>query len=206
MATATQLRSCAVPHQLSLERMGDNFDPEDFMNSIRCNHTVRQVCFSGTFVRELQQQNLWSVILESIGYLRSLEELQIWCSSLPVAVFAHTLRHALRLRKVYLFRVTLQGSQADMDELAGGTLSQSLLADIAGRKSAACLSLSHTHTQQQQPSHPHIHNLYLQQFGIIRLWWMFVLEDFNSVVPVSGCPALWKLLRIAVHSRLSACS
>lgn len=103
--------------ELSLERAGENFDVEDFVHGIRSNATVRHVCFSGTFVRELQEGQ-WRIVLETIGHLYSLEELQIWCSTIPVDVFAHTIRHATRLCKVYFFRVTLAGSQEDMEELA----------------------------------------------------------------------------------------
>lgn len=103
--------------ELSLERLGENFDLDDFVYAIRANHTVKHVCFSGTFVRELQPAQ-WRTMLESVGFLSTLEELQIWCSTIPVDVFSHTMRSAENLQKVYFFRVTLSGSQADFDELA----------------------------------------------------------------------------------------
>jgi hypothetical protein len=90
---------------------------ENFVHGIQCNTTVRHVCFSGTFVRELAPEQ-WRTMLECIGHLRALEELQIWCSTIPVDVFAHTIRAATRLQKVYFFRVALSGSQEDMSDLA----------------------------------------------------------------------------------------
>lgn len=102
---------------------------DDFVYSIRINRTVRHVCFSGTFVRELTDDQ-WPTMLESIGYLQTLEELQIWCSTIPVDVFAHTVRNATRLRKIYLFRVQLAGSQADFDDFAGAVRGHPALRDI----------------------------------------------------------------------------
>ena len=115
--------------ELSLERLGDNFDLDRFVFAIRANETVRHVCFSGTFVRELQEQQ-WHLMLESIGHLRTLEELQIWCSTIPTAVFASMIRHARALQKVYFFRVGLDGSQQDMDMLADAIETHESLRDI----------------------------------------------------------------------------
>lgn len=60
--------------ELSLERKGDDFDIDDFVYSLKCNQTVKHVCFSGTFIRELEDEQ-WDSILESIGHLQTLEEL-----------------------------------------------------------------------------------------------------------------------------------
>lgn len=103
--------------ELSLERMGENFDLEDFVHALRCNATVKHVCFSGTFVRELAPEH-WSMMLGAVGYLQTLTELQIWCSTIPVLVFAETIRRAQRLSKVYFFRVYLAGTNADFKVLA----------------------------------------------------------------------------------------
>jgi Leucine Rich repeat len=103
--------------ELSLERLGDQFDLDEFTDALKANHTVRHVCFSGTFVRELQDHQ-WRIMLESIGYLQSLQELQIWCSTIPMGVLAHMLQHAHQLRKAYFFRVVLSGSQQDFDAVA----------------------------------------------------------------------------------------
>jgi len=35
--------------ELSLERLGENFDLDDFVYAIKANCTVKHVCFSGTF-------------------------------------------------------------------------------------------------------------------------------------------------------------
>lgn len=99
------------------------------MHALRQNRTVRHVCFSGTFVRELENAQ-WRTMLESIGYLDALEELQIWCSTIPTDVFAHTLRHATNLAKVYFFRVGLDGNQADMDDLADALGQHAALRDV----------------------------------------------------------------------------
>lgn len=69
-------------------------------------------------------------MLESIGYLVTLEELQIWCSTIPVGVLAHTLRSAQRLHKIYFFRVSLAGNQADFDDLADAIRNHSSLRDF----------------------------------------------------------------------------
>lgn len=69
-------------------------------------------------------------MLESIGYLTTLEELQIWCSTIPTDVFAHTLMHAAKLAKVYLFRVGLDGNQMDMNTLARSIKSHPSLRDV----------------------------------------------------------------------------
>ena len=97
--------------------MGDDFDLPDFVHALRCNETVKHVCFSGTFVRELAPEQ-WNTMLVSVGYLQKLTELQIWCSTIPALQFADMIRRAHRLTKVYLFRVNLAGSQADFDSLA----------------------------------------------------------------------------------------
>lgn len=115
--------------ELSLERLGENFDLDDFVHALRHNHTVRHVCFSGTFVRELQTDQ-WRCMLESIGFLSTLEELQIWCSTIPTDVFAHTLQHAQHLAKVYFFRVGLDGNQDDMNALAAAMQSHPTLRDV----------------------------------------------------------------------------
>jgi len=115
--------------ELSLERVGENFDLDEFVYGISANTTVRHVCFSGTFVRELLG-NQWRTMLESIGHLQTLEELQIWCSTIPVDVFANTLRNARRLHKIYLFRVQLEGSQEDFDAFAKAVRQHPSLRDI----------------------------------------------------------------------------
>ena len=115
--------------ELSLERLGESFNLNDFVHALRNNRTVRHVCFSGTFIRELQPEQ-WRVMLESIGYLSTLEELQIWCSTIPTDVFAHTLMNATCLAKVYFFRVGFDGTQADMDTLAAAMKNHPSLRDV----------------------------------------------------------------------------
>ena len=109
--------------------MGENFDLDDFVHAIRNNRTVRHVCFSGTFVRELQPEQ-WRTMLEGVGHLSTLEELQIWCSTVPSDAFAHTLSHASRLQKVYLFRVELDGDQDDVNALADSLGDHPSLRDV----------------------------------------------------------------------------
>jgi hypothetical protein len=115
--------------ELCLERVGDDFSLEDFCYALTVNQTVRHVCFSGTFVRELAP-GAWRTLLEHIGHLTTLEELQVWCSTIPVDVLAHTLRSSRRLDKLYLFRVNLTGSQQDFDELAAALRSHPTLRDV----------------------------------------------------------------------------
>lgn len=115
--------------ELSLERLGDNFDLEEFVYAIRANKTVRHVCFSETFVRELQEDQ-WHVMLENIGYLETLEELQIWCSTIPCDIFARAIRRATNLQKVYFFRVALAGDQAAVNELAEALREHPSLRDV----------------------------------------------------------------------------
>lgn len=115
--------------ELSLERLGENFDLEEFLYSIRANRTVRHVCFSGTFVRELAPDQ-WNIMLDSIGYLEPLEELQIWCSTIPARVFANMLRRARKLHKVYFFRVSISGVQDDIQDLADALKTHPALRDI----------------------------------------------------------------------------
>jgi hypothetical protein len=109
--------------------LGDNFDLEDFVHAIRTNHTVKHVCFSGTFVRELEEEQ-WRVMLEAVGHLDTLEELQIWCSKIPVDVFSHTLMLASRLRKVYFFRVEMAGTNEDFQDLGRSLRNHPTLRDF----------------------------------------------------------------------------
>jgi hypothetical protein len=115
--------------ELSLERLGDNFDLEEFVHAIRANHTVKHVCFSGTFVRELEEEQ-WRTMLEAIGHLSTLEELQIWCSKIPVDVFSHTLMLASHLRKVYFFRVEMAGTNEDFQDLGRALRNHPTLRDF----------------------------------------------------------------------------
>lgn len=95
--------------ELSLERLGDDYSLDDFADAMRVNRTVQHVCFSGTFVRELTPEQ-WRFLLLGVGHLETLQELQIWGSTVPVDAFAALLRNAQRLRKVYLFQVRLAGA------------------------------------------------------------------------------------------------
>ena len=103
--------------ELSLERMGENFALDDFVYAVSVNRTVRHICFSGTFVRELSPDQ-WRTALAAVGHLETLEEVQIWCSTIPVATLAEMLTSAKNLRKIYFFRVKLAGSQEDFMQLA----------------------------------------------------------------------------------------
>jgi hypothetical protein len=98
--------------ELSLERMGDNFDLDGFLLALKYNKTVKHVCFSGSFVRELPPEQ-WRMMLEGVGYLEKLERLQIWCSTVPIATFAEMLQRAQRLKVILFFHVRLDGSQDD---------------------------------------------------------------------------------------------
>lgn len=115
--------------ELSLERLGENFDLDDFVYAIKANQTVKHVCFSGTFVRELQPDQ-WKTMLEAVGHLSTLEELQIWCSTIPIGVFRKTIQFAKALRKVYFFRITLSGTQAEFDEFATALKDHQTLRDF----------------------------------------------------------------------------
>lgn len=115
--------------ELSLERVGENFDLNQFVAALRANTTVKHVCFSGTFVRELEPQQ-WRLMLQSIGQLRGLVELQIWCSTIPVDVFSRTVAAAKSLQKVYFFRVGLEGTQDHFDGLARSIESHLQLRDV----------------------------------------------------------------------------
>lgn len=98
--------------ELSLERLGDNFDLDGFLFALKCNKTVKHVCFSGAFVRELTPEQ-WCLMLEGVGYLESLEQLQIWCSTIPVNTFGAMLNAAQRLKVILFFHVRLDGSDQD---------------------------------------------------------------------------------------------
>lgn len=112
-----------------MERLGENFDLDQFVYAIKANQSVKHVCFSGTFVRELQDEH-WRTMLGAVGHLVSLEELQIWCSTIPVSVFRETLLAAKGLRKLYFFRVTLAGDQEDFDLLAEALRDHPSLSDF----------------------------------------------------------------------------
>jgi hypothetical protein len=103
--------------ELSLERLGDNFDIDEFLFALQNNYTVKHVCFTGAFVRELTNDQ-WLKMLEGVGHLKKLEQLQIWCSTIPVDVFAHLLHKALKLRVVFFFHVRLDGSQQDFTQFS----------------------------------------------------------------------------------------
>lgn len=115
--------------ELSLERVGESFDLDRFVLAVSVNRTVRHICFSGTFVRELSPEQ-WQAALTAVGHLETLEELQIWCASIPVATLAATVRRASRLRKIYFFRVKLAGSQQDFAELADAVRTHLSLQDV----------------------------------------------------------------------------
>lgn len=87
-----------------------------FLQALRANRTVKHVCFSGTFVRELSEEQ-WRLLLEGVSFLHSLEELQIWCAIIPVATFGQLFQQAQKLSKVYLFQVRLSGTQEDFDDI-----------------------------------------------------------------------------------------
>ena len=135
--------------ELSLERLGDDFDLGSFVHALRANSTVKHVCFSGTFVRELQDAQ-WRLLLQSIGQLATLEELQIWCSTIPTAVFAETIQAAQSLQKVYFFRVGLEGTQADFDALAEAIAAHPNLRDVR-IGGFHILEPNQNQQQQQQP-------------------------------------------------------
>ena len=98
--------------ELSLERLGDNFDIDQFVFALRNNHTVKNVCFTGAFVRELTNDQLLQM-LEGVGHLVGLQQLQIWCSTIPVRTFANLLQRANTLQVIFFFHVKLDGSQED---------------------------------------------------------------------------------------------
>jgi hypothetical protein len=98
--------------ELSLERLGDNFDIDEFLSALRNNVTVQHVCFTGAFVRELTEDQLLKM-LEGVSYLVGLQQLQIWCSTIPVATFAALLRRAEKLTVIFFFHIKLDGSQDD---------------------------------------------------------------------------------------------
>lgn len=112
-----------------MERVGDEFDLDEFVFAMKANFTVKHVCFSGTFVRKLDEEQ-WKIMLGSVGFLEALEELQVWCSTVPVAVFRETILHAQNLRKVYFFRVSLAGSQEEFDQFAEAIKGHPNLRDV----------------------------------------------------------------------------
>ena len=70
-------------------------------------------------------------MLESIGQLQTLEELQIWCSTISVPVLASMLSQASLLQKVYFFRVGLAvTSPQDFDQLGRAVENHPSLTDI----------------------------------------------------------------------------
>jgi hypothetical protein len=122
--------------ELTFERAGEDdvFYLPDFLEAVEINTSVRRVSFSGTFARSLIQNdnnnnnnnnndnNTWSMVLSNIGKLQNLQELQIWCSTIPLEALGRMLSHAKNLRKLYLFRVQFQGAsfQPVCDALRGG--------------------------------------------------------------------------------------
>lgn len=118
--------------ELSLERVGENFDLDELVYAMRANQTVKHVCFSGTFVRELTELSPanWEVMLEGIGHLQTLEELQIWCATIPVRTFGIMLKNAVLLKKIYFFRVQLSGTQEDFAEWGESIRSHPALAEF----------------------------------------------------------------------------
>jgi len=128
--------------ELSLERVGESFDLDSFVYSLSVNRTVRHICFSGTFVRELSPEQ-WRTALSAVGHLETLEELQIWCSTIPVATLAATMRRASRLRKIYFFRVKLAGSQQDFAELADAVHTHLSLQDVRFGGFETCSAVDH---------------------------------------------------------------
>jgi hypothetical protein len=104
--------------ELSLERLGDNFDLEGFLSALKCNKTVKHVCFSGAFVRELTPEQ-WCLMIEGVGHLESLEQLQIWCSTIPVHTFGTMLQNAKHLKAILFFHVRLDGSEDDFLHFSG---------------------------------------------------------------------------------------
>lgn len=128
-----------VVMELTFERAGDDdgFHLTEFLEAIEINTSVKRVSFSGTFARSLEaatanddndnndnnhNNNTWNVVLSNIGKLKNLQELQIWCSNIPLDALGCMLSHARNLRKLYLFRVQFQGEsfQPVCDALRGG--------------------------------------------------------------------------------------
>lgn len=103
--------------ELSLERLGDNFDLDQFLFALRNNHTVKHVCFTGAFVRELTNDQ-WLQMLEGVGYLVGLQQLQIWCSTIPVGTFANLLERASMLQVIFFFHVKLDGTQEEFSHFS----------------------------------------------------------------------------------------
>lgn len=115
--------------ELSLERLGEDFDIDAFVYAIQANRTVKHVCFSGTFIRSLEPRQ-WRRMLEAVGNLQTLQELQIWSATIPVGVLARTIDNAYRLRKIYCFRANLEGSNEDFQALASSIRDNPALRDI----------------------------------------------------------------------------
>jgi hypothetical protein len=109
--------------ELSLERLGETFDVPAFLHALTVNETVRHVCFSGTFIRDCTVAQ-WQDMLYGVGFLPNLQELQIWCATIPVATFGSVFAHAVHLQKVYLFQVRLAGHQDDYDHVLSPAIQQ----------------------------------------------------------------------------------
>ena len=103
--------------ELSLERMGENFDLDQFLSALRHNYTVTHVCFTGAFVRDATTEQ-WVKMLEGVGHLVSLQQLQIWCSTIPVSTLASLLQRAKMLKVVFLFQAKLDGTQEDFSDFS----------------------------------------------------------------------------------------
>ena len=97
--------------------MGDNFDLDQFLFALRNNHTVQHVCFTGAFVRELTNDQ-WLQMLEGVGHLVGLQQLQIWCSTIPVCTFANLLKRAKMLQAIFFFHVKLDGTKDDFSDFS----------------------------------------------------------------------------------------
>jgi Ran GTPase-activating protein (RanGAP) involved in mRNA processing and transport len=81
---------------------------DELVGALAVNFTVAHVLLEGAFSRELSVDE-FPLLLQAIGKLTALQDLEIWSSPVPVAALCQAVKPALRLTRVGLGSVTLMG-------------------------------------------------------------------------------------------------
>jgi Ran GTPase-activating protein (RanGAP) involved in mRNA processing and transport len=81
---------------------------DELVGALSVNNTVTYVLLEGSFCRELSEED-FPLLLNAIGKLQALQDLEIWSSPVPVAALCQAVKPALRLTRVGLGLVTLSG-------------------------------------------------------------------------------------------------
>ena len=83
-------------------------DIQQLIAALGANHTVTYVLLEGAFCRNLTNTD-YQAVLNAVGKLPALQDLEIWSSPVPVAALCQAVEQAVYLRRLGLGMVTLMG-------------------------------------------------------------------------------------------------